>query len=151
MACSTTSLEPRITARSPSTLPSNLARTPSSLPSRSRTKSAPPCRCSHQKYSALELPPRRFRPRSFSSSRAQPDGSLLRLRDVGRADLGSQDYSSFSYWNRKQAGFIIVYLSPGANAVDTQKQVVKFMEEAKRRFPPDLVYNIPYDSTRFVT
>lgn len=83
--------------------------------------------------------------------RAEPDGSLLRLRDIGRADLGSQDYSSFSYWNRRQAGFIIVYLSPGANAVDTQKQVVKFMEQAKQQFPPDVVYNIPYDSTRFVT
>lgn len=83
--------------------------------------------------------------------RAQPDGSLLRVRDVGHVQLGAQDYGSFSYWNKKDAGFIIVYLSPGANAVETQRQVVKLMEEAKKEFPAGLQYAIPYDSTRFVT
>ncbi len=83
--------------------------------------------------------------------RAQPDGSLLRVRDVGQVQLGAQDYSSFTYWNRREAGFIIVYLSPGANAVETQRQVVKFMEQAKQSFPAGLQYAIPYDSTRFVT
>ncbi|MFL6464771.1 MAG: efflux RND transporter permease subunit [Bryobacteraceae bacterium] len=83
--------------------------------------------------------------------RAQPDGSLLRVRDVGHVDLGAQDYSSFTYWNRREAGFIIVYLSPGANAVETQRQIVKFMDQAKQSFPAGLQYAIPYDSTRFVT
>ncbi len=83
--------------------------------------------------------------------RAQPDGSLLRVRDVGHVQLGAQDYANFTTWNGRQAGFIIVYLSPGANAVETQRQIVKFMEEAKKEFPTGLVYNIPYDSTRFVT
>ena len=83
--------------------------------------------------------------------RAQPDGSLLRVRDVGHVDLGAQDYSSFTYWNQRQAGFIIVYLSPGANAVETQRQIVKFMDQAKQSFPAGLQYAIPYDSTRFVT
>ncbi len=83
--------------------------------------------------------------------RAQSDGSLLRVRDVGHVQLGAQDYSSFTYWNRREAGFIIVYLAPGANAVETQRQVVKFMEQAKQSFPAGLQYAIPYDSTRFVT
>jgi hydrophobe/amphiphile efflux-1 (HAE1) family protein len=83
--------------------------------------------------------------------RAQPDGSLLRVRDVGRVQLGAQDYSGFTYWNGRTSSFIIVYLSPGANAVETQKQVVKFMQEAKKSFPAGLEYKIPYDSTRFVT
>ncbi len=83
--------------------------------------------------------------------RAQPDGSLLRVRDVGHVDLGAQDYGSFTYWNRREAGFIIVYLSPGANAVETQRQIVNFMEQAKQAFPAGLQYAIPYDSTRFVT
>ena len=83
--------------------------------------------------------------------RAQPDGSLLRVRDVGHVDLGAQDYGSFTYWNRREAGFIIVYLSPGANAVETQRQIVSFMEQAKQAFPAGLQYAIPYDSTRFVT
>ena len=60
--------------------------------------------------------------------RAQPDGSLLRVRDVGHVQLGAQDYANFNYWNHRDAGFIIVYLAPGANAVETQRQVVKFMQ-----------------------
>jgi hydrophobe/amphiphile efflux-1 (HAE1) family protein len=83
--------------------------------------------------------------------RAQPDGSLLRVRDVGHVQLGAQDYSSFTYWNRREAGFIIVYLSPGANAVETQRKIVNFMEQARQAFPAGLQYAIPYDSTRFVT
>ena len=65
-------------------------------------------------------------------------------------ELGAQDYGNFTFWNRREAAFIIVYLSPGANAVDTQRQVIKFMELAKQSFPAGLEYKIPYDSTRFV-
>ncbi len=83
--------------------------------------------------------------------RAEPDGSLLRIRDVGQVQLGAQDYSNFTYWNGREAAFIIVYLAPGANAVETQRQVVSYMEQAKQSFPAGLEYKIPYDSTRFVT
>ena len=83
--------------------------------------------------------------------RAQPDGSLLRVRDVGSVQLGAQDYSSFTYWNGREAAFIIVYLAPGANAVETQRKIVSLMEEAKKDFPAGLEYAVPYDSTRFVT
>ncbi len=51
--------------------------------------------------------------------RAQPDGSLLRVRDFGHVSLGAQDYASFSRLNGHPAAVIIVFLSPGANAVDT--------------------------------
>jgi hydrophobe/amphiphile efflux-1 (HAE1) family protein len=92
-------------------------------------------------------------PQEFSDIvvRAQPDGSLLRVRDIGQVQLGAQDYSNFTYWNGREAAFIIVYLSPGANAVETQRQVVKFMQQAKQSFPAGLEYKVPYDSTRFVT
>lgn len=83
--------------------------------------------------------------------RAQSDGSLLRVKDIGHTQLGAQDYGSFNYSNGRQAGFIIVFLSPGANAVQTQKNIVAFLEDAKKTFPPGLEYKIPYDSTRFVT
>src|SRR3954471_10237361 len=83
--------------------------------------------------------------------RAQPDGSLLRVRDVGHVQLGAQDYSSFTYWNRREAAFIIVFLAPGANAVQTQREIINFMEDAKKDFPEGLEYAVPYDSTRFVT
>ena len=83
--------------------------------------------------------------------RAQPDGSLLRVRDVGTVQLGAQDYSSFTYWNGREAAFIIVNLAPGANAVETQREVVKLMDDAKKDFPAGIEYAVPYDSTRFVT
>ena len=63
--------------------------------------------------------------------RAQPDGSLLRVRDIGNVQLGAQDYSNFTSWNRRDAAFIIVYLAPGANAVETQRQVVKLHAAGK--------------------
>jgi len=83
--------------------------------------------------------------------RALPDGSLLRVRDVGRVDLGADDYGSFSSVHAHPAAALVVYLSPGANAVDTQKRVRAFMETAKKSFPAGIDYEIPYDATKFVS
>ncbi len=82
--------------------------------------------------------------------RAQPDGSLLRVRDIGRVELGAQDYKSFSSLNGKPAAVMIVYLAPGANAVETGNRVRAFMEEAKKSFPAGIEYKVAYDATRFV-
>jgi hydrophobe/amphiphile efflux-1 (HAE1) family protein len=82
--------------------------------------------------------------------RAQPDASLLRLRDIGRVELGAQSYSGFSRLDGKSSGGVIVYLAPGANAVETADNVIKFLDEAKKVFPAGLEYYIPYDSTMFV-
>jgi multidrug efflux pump len=82
--------------------------------------------------------------------RAQPDASLLRVRDVGRVELGSQTYSSFSRLNGRPSANTIVYLAPGANAVATADGVKAFMEQAKKSFPAGIDYIIPYDSTMFV-
>ncbi|HYO80540.1 MAG TPA: multidrug efflux RND transporter permease subunit [Bryobacteraceae bacterium] len=82
--------------------------------------------------------------------RSQPDASLLRLRDVGRVELGAQSYGSFSRLNGRPSGNVIIFLSPGANAVQTANSVKAFMVEAKRAFPPGIDYVIPYDSTMFV-
>jgi hydrophobe/amphiphile efflux-1 (HAE1) family protein/NodT family efflux transporter outer membrane factor (OMF) lipoprotein len=82
--------------------------------------------------------------------RAQPDSSLLRLRDVGRVELGAQDYKSFSRISKKPAALIIVYLSPGANAVDTANRVHALLDDAKKSFPPGIDYKIGYDATKFV-
>ena len=67
--------------------------------------------------------------------RAEPDGSLLRLRDIGRVELGAQDYNELQPTNGKPASIIIVYLSPGANAVETADRVTQFMEEREEDFP----------------
>jgi hydrophobe/amphiphile efflux-1 (HAE1) family protein len=95
---------------------------------------------------------RLFDPQQFSDIilRAEPDGSLLRLRDVGRVELGAQDYKSFSRLTRQPAAVIIVYLSPGANAVDTANRVTAFLDEARKSSPPGIDYKIGYDATKFV-
>jgi len=82
--------------------------------------------------------------------RARPDTSLLRIRDIGHTQLGAQSYSGFSRVNGMPSGNLIVYLSPGANAVATAQRVRDFMEQAKKNFPAGMDYLIPYDSTVFV-
>jgi hydrophobe/amphiphile efflux-1 (HAE1) family protein len=82
--------------------------------------------------------------------RAQPDGSFLQLKDIGRVELGSLDYTKFSRLNAKPAAVLIAYLAPGANAVDTAARVRAFMETAKKNFPAGVDYQVSYDSTRFV-
>jgi hydrophobe/amphiphile efflux-1 (HAE1) family protein len=82
--------------------------------------------------------------------RAEPDGSMLRVRDIGRVELGAQDYRTFSRLNGKASSLMIVYLAPGANAVETMARVKAFMEDAKKSFPPGVDYKFSYDSTRFV-
>jgi hydrophobe/amphiphile efflux-1 (HAE1) family protein len=82
--------------------------------------------------------------------RAQPDSSLLRVRDVGSVELGAQTYSGFSRLSGRPSANVIVYLAPGANAVETADQVTKYMEEAKKSFPAGISYEIPYNSTMFV-
>jgi hydrophobe/amphiphile efflux-1 (HAE1) family protein len=82
--------------------------------------------------------------------RAQPDGSLLKLKDLGHAALGSQDYANFSRFDGRPSAVIIVYLSPGANAVETGDRVLAYMKEASKSFPAGIRYDINYDSTRFV-
>ena len=82
--------------------------------------------------------------------RSQPDASLLRIRDVGHVELGAQSYTGFSRLNGEASGNVIIFLSPGANAVQTANSVEAFMLEAKRSLPPGVEYVIPYDSTMFV-
>jgi multidrug efflux pump len=75
---------------------------------------------------------------------------LLRIRDIGRVQLGALSYSGFSRVSGIPSGNLIVYLSPGANAVATADRVRKFMAQAKTSFPAGMDYTIPYDSTVFV-
>jgi hydrophobe/amphiphile efflux-1 (HAE1) family protein len=91
-------------------------------------------------------------PNEFSDIvvRAQPDASLVRIRDIGRVELGAQTYSGFSRINGHSSGSIIVFLSPGANAVQTADEVKAFLATAKHTFPAGMDYLVPYDSTMFV-
>src|SRR4051795_489493 len=83
--------------------------------------------------------------------RETPDGGTVRVRDVARIELGSQDYSAASRFNGKPAAVIAVYQLPGSNAVDVGNDVKKLMAQMKQRFPEDLDFDISLDTTLSVT
>jgi hydrophobic/amphiphilic exporter-1 (mainly G- bacteria), HAE1 family len=79
--------------------------------------------------------------------REAPTGTPVRIKDVGRAELGSQDYNSFGRLDGKPSGAMAVYLLPGANQLKAAETIYKTMATAKGLFPPDLDYKIVYDTT----
>jgi HAE1 family hydrophobic/amphiphilic exporter-1 len=90
--------------------------------------------------------------------RAQPDGSILRLKDVARVELGSQYYSYLARMGvagdnkpAQPAALIALYLTPGSNALTTRANVLKMMDEAKGRFPQGLDYIVALDTTLAVS
>jgi hydrophobe/amphiphile efflux-1 (HAE1) family protein len=101
---------------------------------------------------SVAAPGRLVDPEEFQNIvlRARPDAGLLRLKDIGRVELGAQSYSGFNRVNGAPSGNLTVYLAPGANAVATADRVRAFMAEAKKSFPEGLDYLLPYDSTVFV-
>jgi HAE1 family hydrophobic/amphiphilic exporter-1 len=83
--------------------------------------------------------------------RANSDGSILRLKDVARLELGAQTYNLIGRYSGKPAAVVAVYQLPGSNAVKSAAGVRKLMEEAKQRFPKDLEYDVALDTTLAVT
>src|SRR5438094_319542 len=79
--------------------------------------------------------------------RERPDGGTVRVRDIARIELGSQDYTITGRINGKPGAIIAVYQLPGSNAVEAAKGVRKLMEEAKKRFPQDVDYVVSLDTT----
>ncbi|HEU4388709.1 MAG TPA: efflux RND transporter permease subunit, partial [Blastocatellia bacterium] len=74
-------------------------------------------------------------------------GAVVRIKDIGRTELGSQDYNSFGRLNGKPGGAMAVYLLPGANQLKAAETIYETMEHAKSLFPPDMDYKIVYDTT----
>ena len=74
-------------------------------------------------------------------------GQPVRIKDVGRAELGAQDYNSFGRLNGKPSGAMAVYLLPGANQLQAANAIYELMSQARALFPPDLDYKIVYDTT----
>ena len=83
--------------------------------------------------------------------RTNPDGSVLRLRDVARVELGAANLDRETRLNGGPAAAVAIYQTPGANAIATLKQVRDRITEAEKRFPEDLAWKITYDPTSFVT
>ena len=82
--------------------------------------------------------------------RIHPDGSVVRIRDVGRTELGTEFYDVEAFYNGKPAAALAIRQAPGANALDTADAVKKKMEEMSRYFPPGVKVIYPYDTTPFV-
>ncbi len=83
--------------------------------------------------------------------RANSDGSIVRVKDVARVDLGSQVYNLRGRFNGQNAAILAVYQLPGSNAVSTMKDVRALMETMKAQFPSDLEYTLTLDTTLAVT
>jgi multidrug efflux pump len=82
--------------------------------------------------------------------RAYPDGSMVQMRDIARVELGAQSYDLQGRWNGKPNAFLLTFLSPGANALETVKHVRQEVEKLSRSFPAGMSYDIPYDTTTFI-
>ncbi|HEY4766568.1 MAG TPA: multidrug efflux RND transporter permease subunit [Candidatus Sulfotelmatobacter sp.] len=83
--------------------------------------------------------------------REAPNGGTVRVKDVARVELGTQDYSLSGRLNGKPSAIIAVYQLPGTNAVQTVAGVRKLMTQMKQRFPQDIDYTVSLDQTRPVT
>jgi HAE1 family hydrophobic/amphiphilic exporter-1 len=83
--------------------------------------------------------------------RETPDGGIVRVHDVGRIELGSQDYSVSGRFNGKPSAIVAVYQLPGSNAVNAAAGVLKLMGEMKQRFPADMDFATALDTTKAVT
>ena len=82
--------------------------------------------------------------------KANPNGSIISLKDVGHASLGAQNYNVVGKINGVPTISIAVYQQYGANALDVADSIKKKMEVIAKRFPQDIEYSIPYDTTKFV-
>ena len=82
--------------------------------------------------------------------RTNPDGSVLRLGDVARLELGAANLDRDTLFNGGPAAAIAMYQSPGANAIKTLDEIKARVAELEKRFPEDLAWKVTYDPTVFV-
>ncbi|MGZ3534515.1 MAG: efflux RND transporter permease subunit, partial [Thermodesulfobacteriota bacterium] len=82
--------------------------------------------------------------------RANSDGSIVRLKDVARIELGATTYNLWSRIDGRPAAVMAVYQLPGTNAIATVQGARKVLDEAKKRFPADLDYTVSLDTTRSI-
>jgi hydrophobic/amphiphilic exporter-1 (mainly G- bacteria), HAE1 family len=77
-------------------------------------------------------------------------GRLVRVKDIGRVDMGAQTYSQDFKLDGKPAAGIAIYQTPNANSLKVAAEVASKMEELSHRFPPGVQYSIPYNTTIFI-
>ena len=82
--------------------------------------------------------------------KTDPDGRVTRIADIGRVELGAQDYSANGYLDERPAVPLLVFQRPGSNALATADQLIATMQELAQDFPEGLQYDIVYNPTEFV-
>ncbi len=112
----------------------------------------PPAKAGTQFQYSVNVKGRLTDPKEFDDMivRTMDDRSILRMKDVARAELSGKSYSSFGRRNGTPPTLIIVYQSPGDNAIQTADNVRKVLDGAAKNFPPGLQYEISMDTTQFV-
>jgi HAE1 family hydrophobic/amphiphilic exporter-1 len=97
----------------------------------------------------VSAPGRLITPEEFENVivRQTANGAVVRVKDLGHVELGSQDYNSFGRLNGKPAGAMAVYLLPGANQLKAAETIYETLDHAKSLFPPDMDYKVVYDTT----
>jgi HAE1 family hydrophobic/amphiphilic exporter-1 len=113
-----------------------------------RVGSAPSAKEQELTYT-VSAPGRLTSPEEFAAVivRETNTGAQIRVGDVGRVELGSQSYDSFGRLNRQASGAMGVFLLPGANQLETARGIYAALEEARELFPPDVEYEVVYDTT----
>ncbi|MBE7385134.1 MAG: efflux RND transporter permease subunit [Leptolyngbya sp. SIO1E4] len=82
--------------------------------------------------------------------KSDPNGAIVRLQDVGRAELGAQSYNSFARYNGKETVGYDVKQLPGSNALEVANAVKAELSNLAQSFPPNVNYSVPYDPSLFV-
>jgi len=91
-------------------------------------------------------------PEEFANTvvKAEPNGFLVRVRDIARVELGSQDYTLNAYLNNKVATALVIFQRPGSNALATAAAVKTAMDGLAKDFPTGVAYSIVYNPTEFI-
>ena len=113
----------------------------------------PPVPAGQQFVYSIQTRERLSDPEEFSQTilRSRPDGGFVRLRDVGRIELGSLSYTSTAKLNNQDTAFLVIYQLPDANALDVAERVKALVEEASTGFPEGVNYTVLYDTTEFIS
>lgn len=78
------------------------------------------------------------------------DGSIVYLKDVARVELGKFNYSGVAYVDKRPASYMMIYQTPGSNALDVADGIYKALEQLSKSFPNDVAYNVPFESVSVI-
>jgi multidrug efflux pump len=114
---------------------------------------APPALPGEQRQLTILAKGRLATPQEFANIilRTNANGAVVRIADIGRVELGAQSYTAQSTLDGKPASTVAIYLAPGANALAVARAVRAQLTTLSQRFPNDITYSIPFDTTLFVT